>query len=1074
TGGNDFADEDDAAAAFLRGAEGLTVKEERDYHRGGETLTGATAADYQFHRVSSVDYGIQANIKAALEARLDGSRVGFTSLDIDVAVEDFEKITGVSAESFAARIKLPEGQNVSRYPKDLRTAISMLSTAGEKMQAGPGYTLPGNVQSRTKQHEQDAEIQRAFADISAVSEFYMTDITKGSDVYATRKTAIEQSLYGRLLSMPFHEASRSIVPVPHEVNVLGVVPTKGSIGGYTDERGRYQGGGSPYTRLEFANVEGELDPESKMYRALNPSAMHSLMPLSYPKTGTDAERASAYEEMKETRRATFDEQIYGRLQSARATLQKHFPTMSDESRGQYRMAAWQKNMEDYDKTTNLYNLAAEQDADMFRHDDEGIGMPESFIPINPSTGMPEIPEGQTLSGSRKGGMYGEKGLSERDEYVDEQRVLEEYKKKYPIASVEVGADTDRGRYLASVTGKQGVAEQGSAEWLAQRKGLVTGSVSTELGYEMGVETLAANMAAERLGYGSKWRGNAYTARGTRYEESARKSFLATEGKGLAYEEAYFETDPSKPGFGVSPDGRLYNKDGSSAGLLELKVLSDGSMKKAVSDYNRQMQMQMAITGEAQTHFYALNADTGEYLHELVKSDPELQEELLLKGREALDLAAGLDKRGVSEMDKIIKRGGRRKVGSTKPAGQEAKYVPSNGDKEAPMEVFNAMTTVGGKSIRVETGLEDEIEGLGEFMQDFGGFGGDGDGSGTGGDKMKAFERATRDATRALKEFSTSLVADKEEALSTARIAAEVGMDPKATRGLENVLVRGGLSEQSTRANILAAGNQLSKFRQSSTLSKELLRMRYATAVDIPGGEGQLQGMALPSHLEFREMADPRAYMDWAEQTAASLNLNFAERGYFFKEIARLPDQAVFNQTMSGDLGTAWNESYDVKGILGFQEEYRIEKEKYIQYRTETVSGSLGEVAAQTERAMDYTTKAKLVSEATKYAATKWDRISSSFGRMLNPKGYFKDDSYSTFAIPGGAKGLLDIEAIDEAIPSADLDNAVEQGERRINIQNVINVQSSHTINKDGVESTTATDVNGEDFSSEYESVSTGD
>ena len=910
SGGESSLEDNDPAAAFLRAAGGLTVQEERSFH-DGENLDGATAADYQLHRITSMGYGIQASFKAALEQNLDGSKVGLTGLDIDVAVEDFTKITGVSAESFASRINIPEGQLPSSYPKDIYTAISMLSTAGDKMKAGPGYTLPGNVQTKIKQTEQNDELARAFADISAVSEYYMTDVTKGSDVYGTRKTAIEQSLYKRLLDMPFHESSRSIVPVPHEVGVIGVVPTKGSLGGYTDRRGHYQGGGSPYTRLEFANIEGELDPESAEYRALNPSAMHSLMPIKYPKAGTDAERASAYAELKEARRTRYDSDVYGRLQSARKTLKKFFPTMSDESQGQGRMAAWQKNMEDWDVSSNLYNEASitgsltgadtietmgysteyNDELSLFAHEEQGIEMPESNI-SRKGTGAARIylEMGQTLKGSSTGTVHGDPGLSERDLHLEQQR--EYIANREDISEYGMDSDSDRARYLASLAGKP-VAKQGSAEWLAQRKGLITGSVSTELGYEMGVETLASNLAAERLGYGGKWRGNAYTARGTKYEKTARESFLAKEGKGLNYEEAFFETDPSKPGFGVSPDGRLYHDDGSSAGLLELKILGDTTIGKAVKDYNRQMQMQMAITGESQTHFYALNADTGEYLYELIHADPELQEELLSKGKESLDLAANLDKRGVSEMDKAIKRAGRKKIGSKKSAGQEAKYTPGSDEAETPMEAFNAITTVGGTKIRVETGLEDEIEGLEDFMKGFGGGGSGGGGDDSNSRAMREFTRATKNAAKALVSFGSKLDAGAETGFSEMRLATETGLSTGAVRGMREIFERGGLAPAGIDQTIINAGQTVRNLNRKTTVAKTYGDMiTNIKASDLAG----VAAVALPGIGRLMDM-NPQEMISWA--VAQGEGMSVEERSYFYTEVMNMPALAM-NRTVSGE------------------------------------------------------------------------------------------------------------------------------------------------------------------------------
>ena len=165
------------------------------------------------------------------------------------------------------------------------------------------------------------------------------------------------------------------------------------------------------------------------------------------------------------------------------------------------------------------------------------------------------------------------------------------------------------------------------------------------------------------------------------------------GKGLTMTEAFFEEsdDPKLAGFGVSPDGRLWDDEGKSKGLLELKYLSSGSMAGAVKKYTPQVQMQMAVTGETQTNFFALDKYTGEYVHEVIKADPAMQKELITAGTQALELGASLDYRGIQALEKkkkFKKNQPRKQVGVSEEevVGQQTSIDLSE-EVEQPMTAF---------------------------------------------------------------------------------------------------------------------------------------------------------------------------------------------------------------------------------------------------------------------------------------------------------------------------------------------------------------------------------------------------
>lgn len=288
-------------------------------------------------------------------------------------------------------------------------------------------------------------------------------------------------------------------------------------------------------------------------------------------------------------------------------------------------------------------------------------------------------------GSDRGGLYGSNLKSEVQDYVDS--VLEEKEENEKWTKEEK-------KILGQFT-------QGTVDWLNQRKGNITASAVGSILDEFGVENRALELAKERQGTADPFDGNAHTREGNEGEVFALHAFMRNEGKGLIMEEAFFETNEDLKGFGVSPDGRLYYEEkekghGSpkvgpvkprkSAGLLELKYLSSGSLKGSLNKYMNQIQLQMAVTGETQTHFFALDKHTGAYVHELVKADKGLQKKLVKAGREAQALSKTLDEVGVQKLSNRIKKDlDQRKKDKKDFKGLSAREIKIIKDKRAAEE-----------------------------------------------------------------------------------------------------------------------------------------------------------------------------------------------------------------------------------------------------------------------------------------------------------------------------------------------------------------------------------------------------
>ena len=199
-------------------------------------------------------------------------------------------------------------------------------------------------------------------------------------------------------------------------------------------------------------------------------------------------------------------------------------------------------------------------------------------------------------GSDRGGLYGSNVKSEVQAYIEETLEEEQEKERWTKEEQKI----------------LGNFKQGTVDWLNQRKGNITASAVGNILDEYGVENRALELAKERQGTADPFDGNAHTREGNEGEIHALHAFMKNEGKGLFMEEAFFEKNKDLEGFGVSPDGRLYHESKEdwekgqefgpvrpreSAGLLELKYLSESSLTGSLNKYMNQIQLQMAVTGE---------------------------------------------------------------------------------------------------------------------------------------------------------------------------------------------------------------------------------------------------------------------------------------------------------------------------------------------------------------------------------------------------------------------------------------------------------------------------------------------
>ena len=617
-----------------------------------ELIGSATAADLQLGRISHVEPRIQAGIKAVLSGQSLG---GVHPVDLAAAREEFGSVIGSDPTKFARQIKFDESVQLPRHEQDIKTVMSMIgNTAGNFLDRGPGGQLVNTYATDERREKADADLVQALGYVQDLAGLYIDGRTVGSPVEGARRRALEESITNRLTEGVFYEGSSNTLPLPNETGVTGIVATQGIYGtpqGTSEDRlssGQFddlykqvsaEGGKTRFARDDqgFKVFRDDVTGEQRSDALRRtPSLANSL----FPKPRSVGKQSFTTEEKaKHARDQKFAMgQAQYKADFARRVLREQMPTTRDESKGQIRMSGWDTPYGEQADLQNLRNEAAIQ----------GIDWNSKF------------------SGQKEDDIQ-----SELTAYIE--NVTES-----PSTSGEI--------------------KQGTQAWLNQRKGKITASTAAGLLKAGGVEERAMELAMERLGTSTPFTGNAHTREGNEGEARAARAFMSGPGKSLTMYEAYFEEDENIPGFGVSPDGRLYDQEGASAGLLELKYLSSGSMSGALSKYTPQMQMQMAITGESQTHFYALDKYTGEYVHEVVKANPNMQAELIEAGQSALSMAAGLDNRGVQALRKQIEsnKPRQRKGASEKATGQTTSFEVDT-DIDEPMTAFQAAVMTSASS-----------------------------------------------------------------------------------------------------------------------------------------------------------------------------------------------------------------------------------------------------------------------------------------------------------------------------------------------------------------------------------------
>lgn len=172
------------------------------------------------------------------------------------------------------------------------------------------------------------------------------------------------------------------------------------------------------------------------------------------------------------------------------------------------------------------------------------------------------------------------------------------------------------------------SKQGTAEWLAERVGKITGSrVGTILGLNphQSPSDVMREMVREAKGAEREFKGNAATKHGQEHEAYGRR-YLEVQ-RGYMVDEVGFITHPEIPFLGASPDG-LVGFDG----CIEVKTPYYAKRVYTLAEkpyYEAQCRLVMEVTGTQWCDFVCWISDDDAHM-ERIERDPKWIESVLPK------------------------------------------------------------------------------------------------------------------------------------------------------------------------------------------------------------------------------------------------------------------------------------------------------------------------------------------------------------------------------------------------------------------------------------------------------------
>ena len=874
---------------------------------------------------------------------------GVDQASMGLAVGEFLKVansdkaaTDITGASFANSIKLDSSVVPTYNDRDLRTAQSMFLNIEADMVQGPGSKLFGVDLTEERADKREAKELKAFETMERLVQMTKGGIT-GQPSEAAFESKVRDSIYASAMDSAAGQDSLAWVDFPSAYKFPGAVLTMSASSGpkgtgynrhtFSEKFGGLLNHNKNEDGTPATDVYGRLIPNNMALRKDLAKEMElnrltgnrnsveldtyfknapSLKATYMPKPADWENRSYEDKQLWKSNRDEDWSEFEKDLIEARKTISGITRTTTDESRGnQFRQSAFGRPQDEQAERANALDQAAiygvETEQDLGGQEAPVTPVPlgqqaspiiMTYLPVNAEQITNSRMVGVEASGGRgseAGGMYAAPRVTAQTQFLELSGLgtmsVEEilhFQDTGDMPEKEY-ADTEHGRYQRWVDTTK-PPEQGTDRWFAQRSGNITASQADKLTGGEGTLTLAENMARERLGQKVEFRGNATMQRGNDLEDYARDEFLQfyadENGKGVNFEEAFFETNPNLPNLGVSPDGRLYTDEGDSAGLLEIKVLKHKNLDTAMRKYNKQMQMQMMVTGETQTHFYAMDADgSGDFVYETVQADPELQEELYRNAQLAINLSGRLNSIEdvkAQAMARIPSKKPRKKKSYT--GGQTTAYATTEDmpmqawrpDEEPSEEEYEArrQTLTGDRPGDAMVQKYDSITRIAaEFEKDSWNNSDPAAAAEAGAtrrnkeakeasDAMAKLTNSVGEAAESMMNFGSTAISVASEiagvatgantsAMDTVRFAAKTGMSTEAARGMEFALQsgKGGMDLAGAKRNMSVAGKIQAEFNDVTKVGAAQTRLATAWA-----GAGLNDTMGdMPEYSEIAKM-----------------------------------------------------------------------------------------------------------------------------------------------------------------------------------------------------------------------------
>ncbi len=888
-------DGDEAADAFFAGF----TKEDPLSKNPGEGM--ATTKTMLLGRLEGMGDSQKVAHRKILDGSLDPTKYGLAEDTFAKAAVEFNSVTGLPAADYYNEIHAVEATPVThlramgrdlKVPRtiqptvsksDMSMALSMLgNTSGSYLAEGPGTKLQGiHVGNEERRRKEENDLEQAFDNVAELTDLYIRQATKdNTQAYEQRFYDVNEALTERLMQGHFRRPDdrgpdRALLPLPNDVSmgtrrITGLVPTMNNGGMSTD-----------LTYRDYTMIRDDEGVTGKDIPNLRKSLFGDV-----PKTDSYNLLADAYE----------------KAEFASAVFRKQFPTNRDDSARQIRHAAFDTPYGEQTEAQDARNEGAILDKDTY----QGLFEQGSEVSFGPNV----------MLDTKSGGIYGEKESSEREDFVRELLDPSDPDEElYNPALVRLGGSsqaimagnrTDQQRYQYE-TRMRTNHKQGSPEWHAQRKGKVTASVAEELLRK------SLDKAVNTVLHGSSFKGNSYSKDGTDSEGETLASFLGSDGKGLSYEEAYFEEGKGELAglAGVSPDGRLYNPDGSSAGLLELKYLTDKSAKTSFAKHNKQMQMQMLITGETQTHYFVRSSDTGiKARYDLVQADPHMQEQLRANIIETQLRANNMTPEEAEAMAHSMRPKKVTSQAESTLAGQEVMYQTMTNQPVAAAEPYRPRAVGAGTVLRSPVASGSAGEGSGgtppptttEVAVDPDEFNNALDES---AGKIREFGNGLAKAIKNLGTLGSLATSGTDTAMADERLGANTGLEAGAIRGMRDILVNGGMTEGGA-TSVMGAAGQL-----QNTMNNELTAPgRYTDMLGMQGASNLpgVRSLQMPGYASMQGQ-DAQALMSTA---LAQMDGKTREERSYIAKMWGMPELAVTSASSTA-IGEAFDRDIDASG-----------------------------------------------------------------------------------------------------------------------------------------------------------------